>query len=93
MKGFNQKDELMQQLVKDVASISHINHDINNHLTVISLSIRRIRKAGERFQDDKLIKTSQQLQAAICEIEKILTKLKPIKNNDIIKDFKKEKSE
>jgi len=82
------EDRLMQ-LVELSASISGLDHDIHNYLTIFSLSIRIIEKSGNKYNDPKLLKICNQMQEGIDYIEKILTKLKPLKDNVSIKEYKK----
>jgi hypothetical protein len=75
-------------LIQQAALLSTINHDINNQLTIFSLSVRSIRKCGIKYNDEKLTKIANQMEQALIEIEKTLTKIQPLKNNVLVKDFK-----
>jgi hypothetical protein len=83
------KEQEIMLLVEQAALFSSINHDINNHLTTLSLSLRRIKKSGIKYEDEKLLKVAGQIEKSLEEIEKILTKCNPLKNNALVKDFKK----
>lgn len=74
------------EVVKTAASIAGIDHDINNPLTIISLSIRRIKKAATEYNDLKLGKTGDQMTEAINSINGILVRLQSLKRLDLIKD-------
>ncbi len=78
--------EKYKEVVKSAASIASIDHDINNPLTIISLSIRRIKKASSEYNDLKLGKTSDQMTEAINSINGILVRLQPLKRLDLIKE-------
>lgn len=77
--------EKYEEVVKTAASIAGIDHDINNPLTIISLSIRRIKKASNEYNDMKLSKTSDQMTEAINAINGILVRLQPLKRLEMIK--------
>jgi hypothetical protein len=84
------KDSSAEQFIKEIFMITNLNHDLNNQLTVISLSIRSIRKCGIKYEDEKLLKIAERLEDSLQEIEKTLTKLKPLKDNALIKKWKEE---
>ena len=68
------------------ASISSIDHDINNPLTIISLSTRKIDKVAEKYQDKNLGKTGNQIKEAISKINKILLTIHELKKNELIQE-------
>jgi signal transduction histidine kinase len=74
-----------KEVVSSAASIAGIDHDINNPLTIISLSIRRIKKAADEYKDLKLAKTSDQMIEAINSINGILIRLQSLKKLELIK--------
>jgi len=75
-----------REVVKTASSIAGIDHDINNPLTIISLSIRRIKKAASEYNDLKLGKTSDQMTEAINSINGILVRLQALKRLELIKE-------
>lgn len=75
-----------KEVVTAAAEIASLDHDINNPLTIISLSIRRIIKAAGDYKDEKLSKTGNQMTEAINHINKLLTRLQKIKNLKIIQE-------
>lgn len=75
-----------QEVIETAASIAGIDHDINNPLTIISLSIRRIKKAASEYNDMKLIKSSEQMTEAINAINGILVRLQKLKRLELIKE-------
>ena len=76
--------EKYKEVVSVAASLASIDHDINNPLTIISLSIRRVTKAAQDHKDDKLIKASDQMTEAINGINGILARLQKLKNLELI---------
>ncbi len=76
--------EKYKEVVSVAASLASIDHDINNPLTIISLSIRRVAKAAQDYKDDKLIKASDQMTEAINGINGILARLQKLKNLELI---------
>lgn len=78
-----------KEVVKVASSIAGIDHDINNPLTIISLSIRRIKKAASEYNDTKLAKSSDQMTEAINAINGILVRLQKLKHLDLIKEKRK----
>lgn len=75
-----------KDLIRETAALSTIDHDINNPLTIISLSISRIAMAGEKYGDEKLIKYCNQMTKALSRIDSILMRVKKIKDLDLIKE-------
>ena len=75
-----------QQVVQQAAKLARIDHDINNPLTIISLSISRITMAGKKHQDEKLIKYAKQMEIALANIHEILQRVEDLKNLDLIKE-------
>jgi len=73
-----------KEVVSVAASLTSIDHDINNPLTIISLSIRRVVKAAQDHKDDKLTKASNQMTEAINGINSILARLQKLKNLELI---------
>lgn len=83
--------EKYKEVASVAASLASIDHDINNPLTIISLSIRRVAKAAQDYKDDKLIKASDQMTEAINAINGILARLQKLKNLELIqKESKKQ---
>ena len=78
-----------KEVVEVASSIAGIDHDINNPLTIISLSIRRIKKAASEYNDTKLAKSSDQMTEAINAINGILVRLQKLKHLDLIKEKRK----
>ena len=73
-----------KEVVSVAAPLASIDHDINNPLTIISLSIRRVVKAAQDHKDDKLTKASDQMTEAINGINSILARLQKLKNLELI---------
>ncbi len=76
--------EKYKEVVSVAASLASIDHDINNPLTIISLSIRRVIKAAQDYKDDMLVKSSDQMTEAINGINGILARLQKLKNLELI---------
>ena len=81
----NEKKEL-DELVTISESISHLDHDINTPLCVISLSLTRIKQAAAEFRNENLAKSSNEISAAINDISLLLRRLIPLKQNEFIKN-------
>ena len=78
--------EKYQEVVHETALISGLDHDLNNPLTIISLSIRRIIKAANDYNDKKLEKSANQMTEAINKINEILIKFQKLKQLDLIQE-------
>lgn len=65
-------------------SMSSIDHDINNHLTVISLSTRRVKKAADDYHDEKLQKSSVQMTEALKRIQIVLGEFEKLKHHELV---------
>ena len=78
--------EKYQEVVHETALISGLDHDLNNPLTIISLSIRRIIKAANDYNDKKLEKSGNQMTEAINKINEILIKFQKLKQLDLIQE-------
>ncbi|MBC8415832.1 MAG: histidine kinase [Candidatus Cloacimonetes bacterium] len=76
--------EKYKEVVSVAASLASIDHDINNPLTIISLSIRRVIKAAQDYKDDMLVKAGDQMTEAINGINGILARLQKLKNLELI---------
>ena len=76
--------EKYKEVVSVAASLASIDHDINNPLTIISLSIRRVVKAAQDYKDDILVKAGDQMTEAINGINGILARLQKLKNLELI---------
>jgi len=78
-----------REVVSVAASFASIDHDINNPLTIISLSIRRVIKAAQDHKDDKLLKASDQMTEAINSINSILVRFQKLKKLELIQKASK----
>jgi len=78
-----------KEVVRVSASIVGIDHDINNPLSIISLSLSRVKKAASEYDDEKLHKSSNQISEAINKINGILTRLQELKRLPLIKEARK----
>ncbi|MFO7896244.1 MAG: hypothetical protein R6U84_04860 [Candidatus Cloacimonadales bacterium] len=74
-----------REVVQKAAKLANIDHDINNPLTIISLSISRITMAGKKHNDEKLIKYAKQMEKALANIHDILQQVDSLKNLPLIK--------
>jgi signal transduction histidine kinase len=75
-----------KEVVKTAASLAGIDHDINNPLSVISLSLSRVKKAAVEYDDEKLSKSGNQMTEAINRINSILARLQELKKLELIKE-------
>ncbi len=82
-----------KEVVKTAASLAGIDHDINNPLSVISLSLSRVKKAAAEYEDEKLAKTGNQITEAINRINSILTRLQELKKLELIKEERKKQKQ
>ena len=74
-----------QEVVRVSASLVGIDHDINNPLSIISLSLSRVKKAASEYNDEKLHKSTNQIAEAINKINGILARLQELKRLPLIK--------
>lgn len=81
--------EEYKETVKTAAELVTLDHDINNPLTIISLSIRRVAKAATDYKDEKLAKTGNQMTEAINQINKLLHRFQKLKSLRIIQEERK----
>lgn len=82
----SERIEKYREVVDAVTSIAGIDHAINNHLTVFSLSLRRIEKAGEECKDERLSKIGRMMADSIKGIKDSLLKFQDLKRLDLIKE-------
>jgi len=75
-----------EEVVAVASSIAGIDHDINNPLTIISLSIRRVKQAAGEYGDEKLSRSATQMTEAINKINGILVRMQKLKRLDLIQD-------
>ncbi len=78
-----------QKVVKTAAEIADIDHALNNPLSVISLSVSRVKKASTEYNDERLSKSSNQITEAINKINGILVRLQELKRFDLIQKERK----
>jgi len=81
-----------EEVVEVAASIASIDHDINNQLMVFALVERRLQNAAQQYNDEKLLRSSQQVSEALDNKKRILSRLQNLKKLDLIKE-KREKRE
>ena len=73
-----------KEVVTVATSLSTLDHDINNPLTIISLSISRILNAGRQYNDEKLMKYANQMTKALTNINNILDRVHKLKELELI---------
>ena len=78
--------EKYREVVHESAKIASLDHDLNNPLTIISLSIQRIIKASHDYNDEKLEKSGNQMGEAINKINELLFKFQKLKELDLIQE-------
>jgi len=78
-----------EEVVSVASSIAGIDHDINNPLTIISLSIRRVKQAAGEYGDEKLSRSATQMTEAINKINGILVRMQKLKRLELIQDERK----
>jgi len=61
-------------------------------LMVFALVERRLQNAAQQYNDEKLLRSSQQVSEALDNIKRILSRLQNLKKLDLIKE-KREKRE
>ncbi|MDO9577093.1 MAG: hypothetical protein Q7J16_04340 [Candidatus Cloacimonadales bacterium] len=88
-----QQEEKYKEVVTVAASIAGIDHDINNPLTVISLSIRRVLNAAAEYKDEKLEKAGNQMTEALNKINDLLSRFQKLKKLELIQTERKNNEE
>ncbi len=83
------REDQYKLVVKEAGKIANLDHDINNPLTIISLSIRRIMKAAVEYQDEKLQKAGNQMTEAINQINKLTNRIRRLKQLELIKETRR----
>ncbi len=78
-----------EEVVAEASYIAGIDHDINNPLTIISLSIRRVKQAAGEYGDEKLSRSATQMTEAINKINGILVRMQKLKRLDLIQEERK----
>jgi len=78
-----------KEVVQVSANLVGIDHDINNPLSIISLSLSRVKRAASEYNDEKLHKSSNQITEAINKINGILVRLQDLKRLPLIKQARK----
>lgn len=81
--------EKYREVVRESSKIAGLDHDLNNPLTIISLSIQRIIKASHDYKDEKLEKSGNQMSDAINKINELLLKFQKLKELDLIQEERK----
>lgn len=78
-----------KEVVQVSANLAGIDHDINNPLSIISLSLSRVKRAASEYNDEKLHKSSNQITEAINKINGILARFQELKRLPLIKQARK----
>jgi len=86
-KVSKQLDELML-ILKDVG---HIDHDINTPLCVITLSLGRVKRYANEYQNEGLNKSNNEIMEAVNKISLILKRLQPMKQNPLVNYYSDDK--
>ena len=79
-----EKIDKYKEVVKTAAEIAGIDHDLNNPLSVISLSVSRVKKASAEYKDERLSKSSNQITEAINRINGILVRFQELKRLELV---------
>ncbi|MCF7793375.1 MAG: histidine kinase [Candidatus Cloacimonetes bacterium] len=79
------KEEQYKLVVKESAKLANLDHDINNPLTVISLSIRRVLMAADEFKDQKLEKAGNQMAQSVTKINNLMESIQKLKQLELVK--------
>jgi signal transduction histidine kinase len=87
------REDQYKMIVQEATRISTLDHDINNPLTIISLSIRRIKQAAADYKDEKLEKTANQMADSVSKINDLLNRIQKIKQFELIKNARKKQEE
>lgn len=78
---------LMQKQVEDLQPIlkdvGHLDHDINTPLCVITLSLGRIKRYANEYQNEGLHKSNNEIMEAVNKISLILQRLQPMKQHPL----------
>jgi hypothetical protein len=85
-RKMKQEVKQYEQLLQSLRDISSLDHDINNHLTVISLSLRRVSKAANDYGDEKLQKSAEQMNNALDKIAELLKNFHEFKQLDAVQN-------
>ena len=88
-----QKEEQYEEVVRIASSLAGLDHDINNPLTIISLSIRRILNASKEYKDEKLKKAGNQMTEALNKINGLLNRFQKLKRLELIQNERKKNEE
>ena len=88
-----QKEEQYEEVVRIASSLAGLDHDINNPLTIISLSIRRILNASAEYKDEKLRKAGNQMTEALNKINGLLNRFQKLKRLELIQNERKKNEE
>lgn len=77
------KDDL-DDLVPILRDVAHIDHDINTPLCVITLSLGRVKRYANEYQNEGLHKTNNEIMEAVNKISIILKRLQDMKQSPIL---------
>ncbi|MDD2331417.1 MAG: histidine kinase [Candidatus Cloacimonetes bacterium] len=75
----------LSELMPVLKDISHLDHDLNTPLCIISLSLSRVKRLGIELDDEGLQKTGNEITEAINKINMILMRLDALKNHPFVK--------
>ena len=79
-----------RSIIPIAKDLSHLDHDINTPLCVISLSLTRVKQAAAMLKNNQLAKSGNEITEAVNDITTLLKRLKPLKEHELIKEKRKE---
>lgn len=82
--GYEQTQKQLDELLPILRDVGHIDHDINTPLCVITLSLGRVKRYANEYQNEGLNKSNNEIMEAVNKISIILQRLHPMKHHPLL---------
>jgi len=77
----------MSEILPILKDVGHIDHDINTPLCVITLSLGRVKRYANEYQNEGLNKSNNEIMEAVNKISIILKRLQPMKQHPLLEYY------
>ncbi len=84
LSSLEEVQKQLSELIPILKDVGHIDHDINTPLCVITLSLGRVKRYANEYQNEGLNKSNNEIMEAVNKISIILQRLQPMKQHPLL---------
>jgi hypothetical protein len=84
LDSYTKTQKQLDDLLPILKDVGHIDHDINTPLCVITLSLGRVKRYANEYQNEGLNKSNNEIMEAVNKISIILQRLHPMKQSPLL---------